>query len=444
MVSVDRDAARPSCPTHDRAVVLSRVATAVTTPLRRGSTTRWSPAATPGSVRGRCWNGSPYQPVPVARRRPPAVALRILEQPEDYPARDRPAAEPARLPQPVRRQPRPRRSATSARSRPASSTHARKDARHLASTPPAPVGRAGVEQEYDRYLRGQPGYQQVAVDSMGRVLGNDGQRARPARRHPGHLDRRQGAGHHRARPGRRDPHRAQRRTTRSPTATTAPTPAPRSCCEARTGRVVAMASQPTYDPSVWVGGISSKQLAAALLRRGRRPAARPGPAGPVRARLDVEAVHDGRARSTTASRPTPGSTARRASRSATGSSTTTSPSRSGCIDFAKALQLSCDTFFYRVGYHFWQKYGSDPTERRTPRDPLVDEAKAFGFGRPTGIDLPGEAAGRIADRHWKLAYWKCDEGLLLRHRPAPAGRRQRLPAAVRPRVLPRGQLLPGR
>ena len=31
--------------------------------------------------------------------------------------------------------------------------------------------------------------------------------------------------------------------------------------EAKTGRIVAMASQPTYDPSVWVGGISKKQLA---------------------------------------------------------------------------------------------------------------------------------------------------------------------------------------
>ena len=56
------------------------------------------------------------------------------------------------------------------------------------------------------------------------------------------------------------------------------------------------------------------------------------------------------------------------------------------IDFAKALQYSCDTFFYRVGYHFWQKYGSDPTDVNA-RDPLVNEAKAFGFGRPTGIDV---------------------------------------------------------
>jgi penicillin-binding protein 2 len=31
--------------------------------------------------------------------------------------------------------------------------------------------------------------------------------------------------------------------------------------DATNGRIVAMAGQPTYDPKVWVGGISSKQLA---------------------------------------------------------------------------------------------------------------------------------------------------------------------------------------
>ena len=34
----------------------------------------------------------------------------------------------------------------------------------------------------------------------------------------------------------------------------------------------------------------------------------------------------------------------------------------------------------------------------------------FGFGGETGIDLPGEASGRIADRRWKLQYWKQMKG----------------------------------
>jgi penicillin-binding protein 2 len=81
----------------------------------------------------------------------------------------------------------------------------------------------------------------------------------------------------------------------------------------------------------------------------------------------------------------------------------------GYIDFAKALQISCDTFFYRVGLHYWNKYGSNPDNVHA-RDPLVATAKSFGYGRPTGIDLPGEASGRIADRKWKLAYWKAMKG----------------------------------
>ena len=98
----------------------------------------------------------------------------------------------------------------------------------------------------------------------------------------------------------------------------------------------------------------------------------------------------------------------------------------GMIDFAQALQVSCDTFFYRVGYHFWQKFGQDPTNVNA-RDPLVDEAKAFGFGRPTGIDVPGRGVGPDRRPALEARVLEVDEELLLRHRPAPAGQR---PAAT--------------
>jgi penicillin-binding protein 2 len=81
----------------------------------------------------------------------------------------------------------------------------------------------------------------------------------------------------------------------------------------------------------------------------------------------------------------------------------------GYMDFATALQISCDSFFYRVGLSFWNRLGSDPQDVDA-KDPLVEGAKNFGFGRETGIDLPGEAGGRIADRRWKLAYWKSMKG----------------------------------
>ena len=50
---------------------------------------------------------------------------------------------------------------------------AAEDATTARSTVPRSVGRAGVEKQYDEWLRGLPGYRRVAVDSMGRVLGDD-------------------------------------------------------------------------------------------------------------------------------------------------------------------------------------------------------------------------------------------------------------------------------
>ena len=80
----------------------------------------------------------------------------------------------------------------------------------------------------------------------------------------------------------------------------------------------------------------------------------------------------------------------------------------GSISFAKALEVSCNTFFYRIGYNFWQKYGSDVADVDA-KDPLVEIAKTFGFGSETGIDIPGEAPGRIADRRWKRDYWRTNK-----------------------------------
>ena len=72
----------------------------------------------------------------------------------------------------------------------------------------------------------------------------------------------------------------------------------------------------------------------------------------------------------------------------------------GTVNVVRALAVSCDVFFYEVG-------GGYPPNNFPGLgiDRLASYARAFGFGEPTGIGLPGEAAGLIPTEKWKrLAY----------------------------------------
>jgi penicillin-binding protein 2 len=354
-----------------------------------------------GSVVGTCWNGSPYQPVPVAADVKQTAALRILEQPEDYPAL---LAEQ----QSVRAYPEPYGvnlahvlGYLSPITEP-EYDQARADGDKSVNGASS-VGRAGVEKEYDRWLRGMPGYKSVAVDSMGRVLGDDSEVAgQPGDTLVTTIDAKvQGVVEKQLaetiRTARQTYDEVTHRNYRADSGAVV-------VMEAKTGRLVAMASQPTYDPGVWVGGITKKQLARLYSDKagnpllGRATQGQFAPGSTWKPIMTVGALNNGF---------TPGTRLDCSSGVQVGNRwfKNYESASYGLIGFDRALQLSCDTFFYRVGLHFWQKYGSDPTNVAA-KDPLVEEAKGFGFGSETGIDLPGEASGRIADRHWKLAYWK--------------------------------------
>src|SRR5699024_8377113 len=66
------------------------------------------------------------------------------------------------------------------------------------------------------------------------------------------------------------------------------------------------------------------------------------------------------------------------------------------------------TFLYRIAYEKWKANGGADVSAKTKND-LVEMAKAFGFGSKTGIDLPAESDGRIADREWRHDYWKSNK-----------------------------------
>ncbi len=77
----------------------------------------------------------------------------------------------------------------------------------------------------------------------------------------------------------------------------------------------------------------------------------------------------------------------------------------GPISLTRALEVSCDTVFYRLAHEQWRADGgSKPVD--DPGDLIATTASDFGFGRATGIDLPGETAGRVASREAKAAQWE--------------------------------------
>ena len=176
---------------------------------------------------------------------------------------------------------------------------------------------------------------------------------------------------------------------------------------ATNGRLVAMASYPTYNPDIWVGGITQKNLDTLYSKSANMPLLNRAdqglyaPGSTFKPFNTAGALMNGFSPSTELDCSSSFQVGDRTFKNYESEAY-------GNITFAKALQVSCDTFFYRVGYTEWLRSGGNASDVHAD-DPLVDNAKMFGFGRQTGIDIPGEVAGRIADRKWKLAYWKANK-----------------------------------
>src|SRR5258708_17799645 len=113
-----------------------------------------------------CWQGSPYQPIPVAEQVPASVALQIMENQADYPGVSAQAQPVTHYVQPY---------ATDAAQmlgylQPITPPEVAQ--RHLPVTGFSGVdlvGQAGLEEQYDRQLRGTPGTQTLTANAAGTV-----------------------------------------------------------------------------------------------------------------------------------------------------------------------------------------------------------------------------------------------------------------------------------
>lgn len=340
-----------------------------------------------------CWPGSPYQPIPVDDEVDTKTALQIMERREDFPGV-------VAHPQAVRQYPEPYGANTAhvlGYLQPVTDEELReREGLRAQFSGIDLVGRAGLEATYDEAMRGEAGGRQVAVDSMGQVMHTVKETPATPGSHlvtsidarvqsvvEGSLERAVQRARSQGRPG---------------------TAAAGVVLDVRTGRVVALASLPTYDPSVWIGGISQKQLDRLMSKKAENPLVSRATQGEyppgstfkiVSASAAVEngySLHD--------TYPCPGSyqVGNRAFSNFEGIAF-------GPMNLHRGLVVSCDTLFYKFAHEMWLRDGgTDPV--KNPDDAMVTMAREYGFGQPTGIDLPNESGGRLPTRQWKREYWE--------------------------------------
>lgn len=238
-------------------------------------------------------------------------------------------------------------------------------------------GQDGLENSFEKYLRGEKGAYQVEVDANGRPVDMRGVK-KPV---PGNnlvltIDSRlQKAAENALADGVK---KAQQKGFTEAKAGAA------VVIDVNTGAVLAMASYPSYHPSIFADLLSVEKWQelrekGALVNR----AIRPYPPGSVFKMVTAAAILENDIVDPEDTIYDPGYYMLGPKRF-----TDWKPGGHGRVDLRKALQVSCDVYFW--------KYGRAVGHREITR-----YAQEFGLGQKTGIELPGEWAGAVPSPEYK-------------------------------------------
>lgn len=249
------------------------------------------------------------------------------------------------------------------------------------------IGQSGLEQAYESYLYGVDGQREIQVNAQGRVL-DENFNVKPAV--PGNdlvlsIDRNiQTLAAQSLKLGMN-----VARNLRYPA-----TGGAAVVMDPRNGRVLALTSAPTYDPTIFQNGLSRSEAQSLFSPGARNPLldrATQGlyPAGSTfKPFMALAALKEGLIRKdSTLNCPAQWAVPTDPSRPFHN----WNPVDNGFISIPQALTISCDTVFYQLGYDFWLRYRSSKDRNELQQRDLG----AMGFGRLTGIDLPGEFPGLI-------------------------------------------------
>jgi penicillin-binding protein 2 len=260
------------------------------------------------------------------------------------------------------------------------------------------IGQSGIEAQYETWLRGKPGKQVLEIDAIGDTVGTESQTAAT----PGdnvvlNIDAGLQAALQHALAQQISVLQSRGLPANSGAAVV---------IDPQDGAVLAMASAPTYDLEWWVGGMSTAHYAELT---------RPSLQYPLLNRT-IQGLYQ------------PGSTFKLATATAALDDGLISPytpitdpgsftiphcqglctflnndgESCGSCDVTTAITMSDDVFFYTLGYEFWTdsaQYGTEPIQK---------QAVAYGFGQPTGVDLPGESYGQVDGPQLRLQQHKED------------------------------------
>ena len=231
------------------------------------------------------------------------------------------------------------------------------------------IGKSGLEKYYEHQLHGIPGYQEVEKDAYGNIV-------RVLKNVPSKMGQTLRLGMDIRMQQEADRILGDRRG-----ALVAINP--------QDGTVLAFVSKPSFDPNLFIDGIDSdtwkmlnddwKKPLINRVTQGLYP-----PGSTFKPFMGMALLESGKITQNTII-PAPGAWSIPGSRHIFRDSVR---SGHGSANLSKAIQVSSDTFFYRLGYEM----GIDKAS------PYLAQ---FGFGRKTGIDLPSEYTGVLPSREWK-------------------------------------------
>ena len=345
----------------------------------------------PTGQKAGCWQGSRYQPIPITKSADPDTALQIVERADDFPGVD---AQPVA----IRNYP----------------SYLDVNAAHvLGYVGPLTesdllagngkqyfrsesIGKSGLEIQYDSFLRGEPGIRTVIVDRKESITRESQNTAPVAGNHlVTSLDVRLQAATEKALKDAVLRGRANGYTSDSGAAVV---------MDVKTGRVLALASYPTYDPNSWEKGLTVQQAEDLFSEKKSVPALNRAlqglfaPASTFKVVSLLAAANAGYDIKASYKCPSEVQVGTRTFRNF-------DSKNQGTMNMFKAMAVSCDTIWYQIAFDEWLRDGG-LRPKSNPNDYFFEAAKAFNITQRVGIDLPSESTSRLADRDYKKSWYE--------------------------------------